>query len=383
MHVTIQGVYNMTLSIDYKLIGYWEGYPEKDTAGVDQRPFPLNQIPDYFTHIPIAFCAPVKENTADKLATTWAFDSSFIYTKTQILEWVTELKTNRGDTQKILLSLMDTPDTHWSTDVDIPAFAKNLARDIYLYNLDGVDIDAESGMSGDYVGTFVLLIQSLREQFDVLALLHPELPKKIISYTCYTASDNDHQILKQTKDSLEYLTTMAYWDNTPAAKDLFYTYADWIGSRKKVGIGFACPPQGTNLSSVIETTQWLEKEGYTIAMLWSSTRDIQAVSGLPSETYGRTILAIFNKSLLTFLTTFLITQKNMLEPIITEPTTVYTKAELPAGSIEKPMGCFEYLCTGVQSLFCCLWSHRGRTFDDAAVYKPYASPTTKNTYAPI
>jgi hypothetical protein len=351
----------MTRSINYKFIGYWEGYPEKNAAGVDQRPLPLNEIPDYFTHVPIAFCAPIKAKATDRLATTWDFDSSFVYTRAEILQWVVELKRKRGDAQKILLSVMDTPDIHWSTDVNIPAFAKNIAKDIYLYGLDGVDIDAESGMTGDYAGTFILLIQSIREELDVLALVYPALSKKIISYTCYTGSDSDRQILAATKDHIEYLTTMAYWDNTAAAIALLQEYAGWIGSPQKVGYGVECPPQGTNLADAILVAEWLKANNSSIIMLWSATRDVTAVSGLSDGAYAKAMLAI--------LSNLLFTEKFMLLPALADDPKEEPKEE----PTEIDTGCFSLLSSKVKSLFCCFRGCRtsAHGIED---YKQYKSP---------
>ena len=41
---------------------------------------------------------------------------------------------------------MDTPSTHWYPDVDIDAFAQNIAKSCDEYDIEGIDVDAESGI---------------------------------------------------------------------------------------------------------------------------------------------------------------------------------------------------------------------------------------------
>ena len=104
------------------ITAYWEGYTEQGCS------FPLNKIPCNVDYIPIAFIQPVKDpKSSSKLATTWAFDDQFVYTADQIRGWIDEVNA-RGTNQKILLSIMDTPNVHWYPDVDIDTFAQNIAK---------------------------------------------------------------------------------------------------------------------------------------------------------------------------------------------------------------------------------------------------------------
>ena len=61
------------------ITGYWEGYVEEDCD-----PFPLNEVAPTVNLIPIAFIQPVRESESAELATQWAFDDPFIYSKEQI-----------------------------------------------------------------------------------------------------------------------------------------------------------------------------------------------------------------------------------------------------------------------------------------------------------
>ncbi|MBP9722311.1 MAG: hypothetical protein KBD64_04035 [Gammaproteobacteria bacterium] len=338
--------------VQYRFVTYWEGYPEDDASGKKIRPFPLNEISDQATHVPIAFCAPAKAHPDDPLATTWEFDDSFVYTKAQILAWIAELKTKRGDSQKILLSFQDTPDIHWYPNVDLAAFAKNLAKDIYAYGIDGVDIDAESGMGENknrkgfigprhkddpYVPTFIKLITLLRTELDSLAVLHPKIPAKIISYTCYTQSDYDKQILAVTKNCIEYLMTMAYWDTLSADIVLFQTYAEMIGDSSKIGIGVACQPSGTDMATVKAVGKWLVLNNYRSMMLWSATRDLDG-------TYGNTIVEILSPP------------KNKLQ-LSLDADVIFAEMETP---VYYPKPTWDFLSlqlslvsAGLKSLCCC------------------------------
>jgi len=64
----------------------------------------------------------------------------------------------------VLLSLMDTPSTHWN-NVDIPAFVQNVKAEVIdgEWGLNGIDIDLESGMPADaWAQTFINLIGEFR-----------------------------------------------------------------------------------------------------------------------------------------------------------------------------------------------------------------------------
>eukprot|EP01084_Bolivina_argentea_P089619 161670_1 len=259
------------------ITGYWEGYTEEN-----QDPFPLNKVPETVNYISIAFIMPVKK-TGDKLATDWDFDDSFIYTKAAIKKWVKEIN-QRGTNQKVLLSILDTPTCHWYPDVNIDEFAKNISASVEEWGLGGIDVDAESGMddpSEQYVKTFVNLIKSLKKYMS---------SEKVISYTCYTESSFDTDIIKQCKDDINYINTMAYWNNTDGQIALYNHYAQCIGDPNKVGIGCKAGNGGdsTSLDTVKGVAEWYKNNDSITKkrmMLWSLTRDIKEITRLDDETY--------------------------------------------------------------------------------------------------
>eukprot|EP00486_Rosalina_sp_Unknown_P012641 CAMPEP_0201592372 /NCGR_PEP_ID=MMETSP0190_2-20130828/190290_1 /ASSEMBLY_ACC=CAM_ASM_000263 /TAXON_ID=37353 /ORGANISM="Rosalina sp." /LENGTH=410 /DNA_ID=CAMNT_0048051123 /DNA_START=85 /DNA_END=1317 /DNA_ORIENTATION=+ len=273
---------NNTNNNHVHVTAYWEGYTEQDCS------FPLNEIPLNVDYIPIAFIQPVKDpKSSSKLATTWAFDDQFVYSKEQIRGWIKEIN-NRGTNQKVLLSIMDTPDVHWYPDVDIDAFAQNIAASCSEWGIAGIDVDAESGMSDpqqEYVKTFVNLIKSLRKYL---------ASDKIISYTCYTESSYDSDIIGQCKDDIDYINTMAYWNNTDGQISLYNHYVNDIGDPNKVGIGVKAGNGGdsTTLQTVEECAQWFrdnDKITEKRMMLWSLTRDVKPITNVDDLTFLDTI----------------------------------------------------------------------------------------------
>ena len=121
-----------------------------------------------------------------------------------------------------------------------------------MNEIAGIDVDAESGMSDpqeQYVKTFVNLIKSLKKYLS---------SDKIISYTCYTESSYDSDIIGQCKDDIDYINTMAYWCNTDGQISLYNHYVNDIDDCNKVGIGVKAGNGGdsTTLQTVEECAQW-------------------------------------------------------------------------------------------------------------------------------
>eukprot|EP01083_Nonionella_stella_P225345 801245_1 len=284
---------------DLDLVGYWQGY-----ACDSINPYPLNQIPETVKYIPIAFAKPVfkpefnseknkftKENESiGPLCNTWTFDNGkdpdpFLYSTEQIKQWVNDIN-NRGTDQLVLLSLMDTAKNHWYPNVDIELFAQNVAKSVNEWGLGGVDIDAESGMpTRKYVETFTKLIKCLRQEMG---------ETKIISYTCYTQSSYDTDILSACKQDINFLNTMAYWDSTNAQISLFEHYAKCIGNPNKVAIGCKAGnypnESATSIETVKQCAAWCQTNGYKRMMLWSLTRDVKQITHMKNGEYLDTML---------------------------------------------------------------------------------------------
>ncbi len=245
-----------------ELIGYWEGYSEQNVL-----PYPLNQVPTNVTYIPIAFIAPSSDGVH------WSPGiSTQTYDLSQIQEWTSEIA-QRQTGQQVLFSLMDTPTTHWN-QINIDAFAPNIALTVIEWNgLAGVDIDAESGMDPlVFADTYIHLIKALRNALG---------PNKTITYVTYLEGNNPETILSYTRDDLDLVSTMAYWDNLSEAQQLFQYYANIVGSPEKIVPGVAC--MQTSLTTVDQIGSWLKSIGQNKMMLWSLTQDVTAITGQPDS----------------------------------------------------------------------------------------------------
>ena len=91
-----------------------------------------------------------------------------------------------------------------------------------------------------------------------------------MSYTCYTCSEQDKQILTAIKDICTTVTTMDYFDNFSAMINTAKFYADIVG-KNKVSIGVK--PGITPLSQVAELGPAVIQEGFKGIMLWSFDYD--------------------------------------------------------------------------------------------------------------
>jgi len=220
-------------------------------------------------------------------AIEWAFDTQIMYSSDQIKKWVQDIN-DRGTNQKVLLSILDTPETHWYPDVDIDEFAQNISKSVNEWGLGGIDVDAESGMidpSNHYVSTFVHLIKSLRRYLS---------SDKIISYTCYTQSSYDTNIISQCQEDIDYINTMAYWNDTDGQIALYQHYAKAIGDADKVGVGVKAGNGGdsTNIDTVKDVANWFRDNNaikQKRMMLWSLTRDIKPITTKVNGAYLDTI----------------------------------------------------------------------------------------------
>lgn len=244
-------------------VGYWGGYFNRTTA------IPLDQIPPYVDIISLAFGCPMEDTLTLKFLCSQ-------YTEDEVLAMV---KTLQAKGQKVIMSLIDTPTTNWN-QINLVTFAqsvKNLVID--EWGLDGIDIDAESSMSDeDYAPAFIELVTEIRKAIG---------PDKILTYTCYTGSDDDAKIIGATKQYIDGISLMAYFLDEPDMDALFNTYAQWFDpSRITIGVQAGVTP----LNEVADLTKWkpnnMTKGGM---MLWTLSEDNSAVTGYPNGTWTKTI----------------------------------------------------------------------------------------------
>ena len=178
---------------------YWGGY-FKNTP---DNPQTLDMTPSFIDIVILAFIGPINDSTVE---------TSFLcsqYSENQIKEWI---KICHQKNIKVFVSILDTPQTHWDT-IDLVKFSKSLKKLIDDWELDGVDIDAESDMNpNNYINTFVNLVNCIKNEIG-------NLP---ISYTCYTGTNGpDGVILPQIKDKIGWIQLMAYFDSYEGMINLY------------------------------------------------------------------------------------------------------------------------------------------------------------------
>ena len=244
---------------------YWAGYLK---SNVQLR---TTDIPENVDIVILAFGGPNPDSS---------LDMSFMigtHSEEQLKAGIVELR-ERGT--KVLLSLLDRPEMHWN-NVDLDVFTSDVAKTVRDWGLDGIDIDAESGMDSEYVNTFVSLIKRL----------HQKLPSNaLLTYTCYEGTQGpDGDILAQVLEMLSFVQLMAYFLNTEAMKALFRDY-NTIVPKHKLLIGVkAGEPQGTSLDEVRYLNTWTQLESIGGMMLWTINRDIPTYTNLPKGTFAKCI----------------------------------------------------------------------------------------------
>jgi hypothetical protein len=189
------------------------------------------------------------------------------------------------------MSLMDTPDVTWD-QVDMPTYVKSV-REVAMgeWGLNGIDIDAESGMPGNvYVDTMVNLVTSLRNELGSGALL---------TYVCYTYgqkilggtdSNYDEEIIPQIIDSVDWISTMGYFWDTADQQKVFNAYAALKNvTPEKILIGVGCyygQGQTTPLSECETLAAWQPASGTKGGMmLYPTNNDNENVTGQPNWTW--------------------------------------------------------------------------------------------------
>lgn len=227
---------------------YWGGYFKNDP----KYPQTLDMTPECVDIVVLAFVGPQQDSTIE---TTFLCS---VYSEEKIKNWI-DCCHKKGI--KVYVSILDTPQTHWDK-INLLTFAKSLKSLIDNWNLDGVDIDAESGMNPDnYIETFINLAKIVKAEIGNLPL----------TYTCYTGIDGpDGEILKNIKSILDYIQLMAYFDSFDGMVSLYNNYKQIMGDNIIIGVK-AGEPDCTNLDEVEQLCIWnSNKKGI---MLWTINRD--------------------------------------------------------------------------------------------------------------
>eukprot|EP00755_Sulcionema_specki_P037913 Sspe_Gene.109870::Locus_90099_Transcript_1_3_Confidence_0.400_Length_1105::g.109870::m.109870 len=257
------------------LNAFWGGFNMQDDA------VPLDELPEQVTCVTLAFTGPSQDSGSQGKWTGYSTD--FLcrrYGAEKIKGWV---KTVQGRGTKVLMSVMDTPDTHWE-NVDIPAFVRNAVEVIVgEWGCDGVDIDGESG--GATVDDFVQLVGEFRRQLPQGALL---------TYDAYKTSGMDPAVVQAVAEEIDWVNLMAYFMSPAQYEGLFSQYTQWVGGKEsKLAIGVKCGKDGaaqsTPLSYVSRLVDFASDTKRGI-MLYDAAIDCPSWTGLPRLTYVDSII---------------------------------------------------------------------------------------------
>lgn len=245
--------------------GYWMGYqPQGNT---------LNLTPSYVNKVTLFVAAP----TADGKSVGINYLCK-AYSKADQIKWAKELQAQGTE---VLMSLMDTADTHWN-NVDIPTFVKTFKRDIIdgEWGLNGVDIDLESGMpSNVWAPTFTKLIKEFRNVLGTKSASPLGQTKSRISVAAYRP-ELEQPILEAAGGDLDWLNTMAYWNNAAANEALFTGYSEYVTQvNMGIGVDYNSAQQSTNINDTIAMAKYASQTNNCGMMEFALNNDCEQYSG--------------------------------------------------------------------------------------------------------
>ena len=218
---------------------YWGGYFNTPSS----TPQLLDQIPDYVDYVILAFAGPIQNSTMETNFLCSRYNSDLIKKWTKILQ-------SKGI--KVLMSLLDTPETHWDM-IDLNKFAKSVKQiAINEWGCNGIDIDAESGMEPNkYIEKFVELVKNIRQEIG---------PDLVITYTCYMGTNlYDGEILKQIKNDINWIQLMSYFSAYNQMINLYNDYKIIMGDAICIGVK-AGEPDTTSINEIKKLCQWNPKK---------------------------------------------------------------------------------------------------------------------------
>jgi hypothetical protein len=255
--------------------GYWMGYqPDGNTLG---------EIPAYVNKVTLFVAAPAPDGKS--LGVNYLCKD---YPQDEQIAWIRQLQAQGTE---VLMSIMDTKDTHWN-NVDIPAFVRNF-KEVAIdgpWGLNGVDIDLESGMpSGVWADTFTSLITEFRKVLGPKGTLNSggQCISRI-SVAGYVPS-GEVPVLQAAGNDLDWLNTMAYGNDASGNEKLFDTYSAWV---EQVNIGIGVYYQGGASTDLRQTELMAEFAAATAncgMMEFGMNNDCEHYIDKPQWTYASAI----------------------------------------------------------------------------------------------
>ncbi len=255
---------------------YWLGYVASDR---DRGPgLDLEQIPGT-TPVNVVKIAFYNLYPANGLSMCYGMSAKHGWHYT-----ATGIKALQARGIRVLASINGTPDppVEWNDIPDPHAFAAN-AKALFIDNLgcDGIDIDNEGPEPPGK--RFEEVVTELRSH------LGPKgADKALLTYVTYQP-DRDIPALRNIGDNFDWVSTMAYGDDTDGQRKLWQLYADVLGKENVlVGVASGSPgdPNVTDLRTVGQVAQWISDRGPGETggmMLWNLS------TGRPTLEYYATI----------------------------------------------------------------------------------------------
>ncbi|MDQ3935641.1 MAG: glycosyl hydrolase family 18 protein [Actinomycetota bacterium] len=166
---------------------------------------------------------------------------------------------------KVMASLIGTPDppVDWGGISDARAFAANAkALLVDALGCDGIDLDMDGGPPPT---SFQDVVNALRDELGAKGG-----EKSLLTAVMYQP-DFDLPWLKAVGDQLDWVSTMAYWEDVQGQQALWKQYADVIGG-ENVLVGVGTGQQSTTLATVEGVAKWQAGLGAGKAggmMLWN------------------------------------------------------------------------------------------------------------------
>jgi len=198
-------------------LAYWLGFADGNDIGA---------VPPSPNIVPIAFGVTDTDST---------IGTAFLTSKHSLEDIRAGARKLQERGQRVVLSINGATETQkgWSS-LDPENFAEN-AYDLIVrqWEWDGIDLDNED--PGPPPPNFPHVIRALRRRFG---------RKALITLPVYMGKERD-AYLKDVRDDIDGVSTMAYWEDYEGQIALYEQYASLVGG-DKVAIGVSNPGSGSS-----------------------------------------------------------------------------------------------------------------------------------------